>query len=265
MRYWKFAVGSLLMSIMLMASLYADAQGTITKNDAGKTTGVIRWLSSSRVYEVASAGVTVTIKPEEVQTIDVEKPADLDKVAGLCQAGQYQSVIPSLEKIIEKYAMLQWDMPAGAMLATAYNKSGQAQKAADMCKKLTNGRPEALGTTADFVSAFWDSLRLSKQTVEMEKQLNLAISSGSKESCAVAYVKRGDLYKDKGDLKAALVDGYLRTVLMFENVKEIQPEALFKTANCFEEMKQPAQADRWRKKLMADYPQSSYIKQFGTP
>jgi hypothetical protein len=108
-------------------------------------------------------------------------------------------------------------------------------------------------------------LRLTKQSSELEKQLNAAISSGSKEACAVAYMIRGDMMKDKGDPKMALVDGYLRTVLLFENVKEIQPEALFKTAKCFEAMKQPAQADRWRKKLMAEYPQSSYIKEFGTP
>ena len=42
--------------------------------------------------------------------------------------------------------------------------------------------------------------------------------------------------------------------------KHMQPEALFNAAACFEELGQAVYAEKMRKKLMAEYPQSTYTR-----
>ena len=61
--------------------------------------------------------------------------------------------------------------------------------------------------------------------------------------------------------KDALVEGYLRTIVLFQDVREVQPEALYQAARCFEELGESGNAEKMRKKLLADYPDSSYSKQ----
>jgi len=40
----------------------------------------------------------------------------------------------------------------------------------------------------------------------------------------------------------------------------MQPEALFNAAACFEELGEAVYAEKMRKKLMAEYPQSTYTR-----
>ena len=55
-------------------------------------------------------------------------------------------------------------------------------------------------------------------------------------------------------------DGYLRVVILYENVKEIQPEALYKAAKAFDALNQNANAERMRTKLRTKYAQSEYAR-----
>jgi TolA-binding protein len=64
----------------------------------------------------------------------------------------------------------------------------------------------------------------------------------------------------QGNYKDALLDGYLRTVVLFGDIKPTQPEALYKAAQCFDQLGQGPYAERMRKKLLADFPQDPYAQ-----
>ena len=74
-------------------------------------------------------------------------------------------------------------------------------------------------------------------------------------------MKRGDVLLAQGDAKSALRDGYLRTILMFQDVKDIQPEALYKAMKAHQSIGEHPYAEKWRKRLLAGYPTSEYAKQ----
>jgi hypothetical protein len=67
---------------------------------------------------------------------------------------------------------------------------------------------------------------------------------------------RGNMNRESGQKEVALLD-YLRVVILFENIREVQPEALYKAAEILEELRDP-RADELRKKLVQEYKDSDY-------
>ncbi|MBP3407363.1 MAG: hypothetical protein J6N18_14810, partial [Kiritimatiellae bacterium] len=62
-------------------------------------------------------------------------------------------------------------------------------------------------------------------------------------------------------IRAALVDGYLRVALMYTDDKvanQLRPEALAKSAQCFEKINQAGRADQMRAELKRLYPASQW-------
>ena len=99
---------------------------------------------------------------------------------------------------------------------------------------------------------------------ELRLQLGKAVEEGNRGVVAVAQVLRGDLDMKKQDFRSALVDGYLRTIVLFADVREMQPEALFKAAKCFEELRESQNAEKMRKKLLSEFPDSTYSRQINS-
>ena len=98
----------------------------------------------------------------------------------------------------------------------------------------------------------------SGQTGKLEMMLTKTIETGSRNAAAVAQVKRADIARQNGNNIDALVNGYLRTVILYREVKEVQPEALYKAMLAFKEMGHNSRAQKMKKKLLAEYPQSRY-------
>ena len=110
---------------------------------------------------------------------------------------------------------------------------------------------------------------LSKELLEgaqqfstLKTELDTVIAGGNRDMAALAQLIRGDMYLAQGQKQDALYD-YLRTVVLYEQVKEVQPEALFKAAQMLEELRDPRATDL-RKKLVADFPASDYAKRVRT-
>ena len=74
---------------------------------------------------------------------------------------------------------------------------------------------------------------------------------------ATAQVARGDMFKKQGGKTFEALMDYLKTAILFQKVDEVQAEALYKTAQCLEEMRDP-RADSFKKKLSDDYPGSTW-------
>ncbi|MCX7592100.1 MAG: tetratricopeptide repeat protein [Kiritimatiellae bacterium] len=237
----------------------ADVPGMITTTGGRQIVGMIRWQPASKQYVITTReNVTMKLTPREVTEIKVQPPAELEVAARTVEKGDYASAIPVLEKIMSDYAMLQWDATAAKHLVKCYLATKAVSKALTACEKAIESNP-AVAVSKEFAPMYWETLIQAEQFTRLEKALTEAVEkSQDRELVAIAQIKRGDMDKKKGDTKKALVDGYLRTVVFFQAVKEVQPEALYKAMKCFEELGQQSYAEKMRNRLLADYPESSY-------
>ena len=71
---------------------------------------------------------------------------------------------------------------------------------------------------------------------------------------------RGDMLMESKQPRDALKDGYLRVVILYENVRSVQPEALYKAAKAFEAIHQNPNAEKMRSILRTKYASSEYAR-----
>jgi len=236
-----------------------EVRGTIfKKNDPRPIQGLIRAQPASRKYVVTQGPVTIEIDAYSVERVDVAKPAELDAAVRLLSSNPGAAVAP-LKKLVDDYKMFNWGIVAGRHLIDAYVRSKQPVEAIRAAEAVIADDPAAK-SNPEFLTKYWEAMIGADREAGLESSLMEAIQRGPREAAAVAFVKRGDIFKKKNDCSEALVSGYLRTVELFREVKEIQPEALYKAARCFEELGRASQAEKMRKRLLADYDKSEWAE-----
>jgi tetratricopeptide (TPR) repeat protein len=245
------------------AATAATVRGTITKTNGEKLTGKIQWQPASKVYLLQQNGVSLRISPSEVAGIDVPKPNGYDRAVRQVQGGNFSSAIPTLERIKNSYERLKWDVKAARHLAYAYLEDGDASRALRMCEDVIRGNPEA-ALDPDFASVYWDALLEKERIPALEDKLQKAIREGSRSLAAMAQIKRGHIQRKNGNYREALVDGYLRTIVLFKRVRSAQPEALYYAIQCFKELGQHTYAEKMRKRLLEGFPQNKYAARVRT-
>lgn len=257
-RHFRPAIPGLVIAAipLLLLNLPCPAD-VLVKTDGTRMQGQVVWMPASKVYSVkVSIGGAIAeskVPPSEVASLEIPKPPNLDSALATKN-------ITTLEQIMREYDMRTWDAVAGRGLLNIYSQSGQAAKAVELGQKLIRQTP-ALETSENFAPAYWDAMiKAGGHEDALIRAFNKAVEQGSTELAAWALIKRGDLLKKKGTPKEALVDGYLRTIHLFDQVKEAQPEALYGAIKCFEELGQQTNADRYRKKLLGEYADSPYAK-----
>jgi lipopolysaccharide biosynthesis regulator YciM len=248
---------TVMVSLLAPACFGVQALGIITKRSGQKIKGYVRWKGSTDTYYVKRRGVDIPVPLREVYDLQIQKPATFDKGYKLLRAGQLSAGIPILETVVKDYEMLKWDVRAAALLAEAYTKMNQPAKAVRMLDRIMEKSPEAL-TSGKLARLYWQGLKDTGQVAKLRRVLKKSVQQGSREVAAVAQIMRGDIERDGGNLQDALIDGYLRTVVMFRDVKSVQPEAIFKAHECFKQLGQVSHAERMRKKLLQEYPGDPY-------
>jgi tetratricopeptide (TPR) repeat protein len=231
----------LITAVALIGSSSWAAVGTIksTKGDVKK--GEIRWLASSKSYELKSGNAVITLKESDVQSLDVEKPKNLEKLG-----------IDGWKKVIKTYEKLQWDVVAARYLTEAYLNSGRAQDAYDTARIVI-----ASDITAAYKGAlapmYWQSLHKLGKTDQLERCLKKAVEEGDRAMSAEALLMRGDILRDKGgktpaSYKEALVDAYLKVALMYNTPECINQriEGFEKSAEAFAAMGRATEAQHMR-------------------
>lgn len=252
-------------NMFLMASVsVAQVTGTIAKKGGGMLIGTIRWLAMSKEYVVtAENGQEGRVPLRAVESVEVKEPEEWEGILKQLQDGRYAEAMPMLEKIMDAYTMLQWDVHAAKRLAEAHMAMKAAPKAVAVCEKVVGDNPAA-GLSGELAFIYWDALLEAEKYSVLRKTLDDAIKSGGQETLARAYIKRGDMDKKKGNIKEALLDGYLRAIVFFEKVAEVQPEALYKAVKCFEQLGQHSNAEKMRQKLRSEHPRSSYTQKIAS-
>jgi tetratricopeptide (TPR) repeat protein len=202
------------------------------------------------------------VNTEELTRLGVEAPKGWEQAVERVEKGQGASAIKYFDSVVKMYNHLQWDLRAARYLADAYLTMGNVDKADEACKSVVRANPEA-AYKGEFAPIFWKVLLQLGKKEQLEKLLTKAASSGDRYSSGAALIGRGDLILASGEsaesIRAALVDGYLRVALMYTDDKvanQLRPEALAKSAQCFEKINQAGRADQMRAELKRLYPAS---------
>lgn len=234
-----------------------QVQGVITQKSGQKIAGAIQWKNSSKAYAVEQkGGVVVEIEPEKVASLSIPEPPALKKAAA-------DGDIATLNKLVKDYAHLTWDEVATHHLAKAYIKQGNAKEARAVCEKIIAGSPDA-AYLGEMAPTYWEALILNDRAAKAEEYVAKAIQSGDRRSSAFALIRRGDMILGTGDspevVRKALRDGFLRIVTLYRDVRDAQPEALFKAAQCFDKLRQTGRADEFRTRLQNEYAASEWAQ-----
>jgi hypothetical protein len=243
---------------VLAGSASAQVQGTLYNKDGGKATGLIRYLASSKAYEIKVGAVTVQVAARNVARLNIKKPVEIAKAATMISRKQYGSAIPLLKRVMSKYKDLQWDQYALRGLAECYFGNGMEAEGIKMIEKAMQGGGATLSPA--IVMKYWDALIKNQEYAKLERSIELIVATGGRDVAAVAQNKRGDMLKEKGEMRKAVVDGYLRTVVFYEEQKAAREEAVYKAMGVFQDLGQATYADKMRKILSSDYPKGKWTK-----
>ena len=252
----------MIMAVMLFAAVsqsYA-IKGVIVKSANNENMkGDIRWQQSKKEYLITTGGITMTLTPAQVKEVRVAKPAGFDKAVKDVRAKRYDAALPVLEKIMRDYKMLGWDVKATGYAAEAQLGMKNPAKAIMLCEKLIRNNPQA-AYQGEMAEIYWQALVEGDRKATLRKIMAKAIKDGPRELVPLVQIRRADVDMKAGNYKEALVDGYLRTAVFFEDSERYAPEAIYKAMQCFQQLNEPTNAEKMRKKLITDFPNSEYNK-----
>ena len=246
----KLAIAAL---VTLAASSVWAVQGTVF-GEKGRWTGDITWQARTKTYVISYKKGTTAVSAEcpldNLDRLDVDKPAGFDKYVDMVRRGQGSGAIAGLTKIVADYKMLIWDKPAGRWLVEAYLSANNAQKAFEVASGIIRDDRTA-AWTGDLAPAYWKSLLKLGKTTQLENCLRQASSAGDRGASAAALVMRGDMILAAGGdtseaFRQALTDGYLRVALLYADCKEQRAEAMRQAAQCFDKLGMAARAEAMR-------------------
>jgi len=257
-------VAACAVSMLMAGAVWGQIAGAIVTTEGKTLTGTIRWKAREKVYAItAGNNIEIEMPLNSVTDIQVARPKELDAAEKQVAGGNAALAIPMLEKIAADYLMMRWDREATRLLADAYLKAGENDKAIRVCENIVKLKPEEayLGEVAPI---YWQALLKAGRTTKVEEFMTKAIKSGDRLASAFALNLRGDIVLASGDTnenaKKALRDGYLRVVTLYRAEKGAQPEALYKAAKCFDKLGQTARADQMRSELKKDFAASDWAR-----
>jgi TolA-binding protein len=172
--------------------------------------------------------------------------------------GKYEEAIRMLTPIAREYTGLDWDIVAQLQIARALVGKKDFTGAIARYEDLFTKMPE-VKKQSDALWSYHGALQEAKQYDKLKAALKQALAEGSHADVLRAQMMRGDLEAEQGNLENALLD-YLRTVTFAKTgkeapPKEVVPQAMLKTAQTLEKMKD-GRAKEWYRKVVQDYPQS---------
>jgi tetratricopeptide (TPR) repeat protein len=239
---------------LIAAAWSVDAAYVLLPNNTRIEGTDIRAKSDGEVILTTPQGQRSFPKGQYLRAV-ADKPADIDKAKQLAGAKSYDEAIRILNDIVSKFRYLEWDNSAHAMLAQIYMAKGDAGQAASEYEQIIRNSPDAR-SDAGLQWSYRESLLAAKQYDKLQPILTELIEKGERADAARAQIMRGDIREAQGQVEGAVMD-YLRTVVLYANERDAQPEALFKAAEGLDKLRDPRARELYRK-LAADYPGSPY-------
>lgn len=252
--------GGLVLSILLVSGMPARSAYVITIQGQTVEGSDIRAKSDGEIILTTPQGTRTFYKGQYTRAV-ADKPADFDRAKQLIEAGKYDEATKILEDIILRYRYLEWDATAMSLLPQIYVRKGDFAGAVAAYDKLFSASPKSK-EDADIQWTYRKTLLDGKMYDKLDPLLAAVIGSGSRTDAARAQIMRGDVRMAQNQLEPAALD-YLRTVVLFETEREVQPEALFKAADALEKLRDARAKDLY-KKIVETYPNSPFAAQART-
>lgn len=237
------------------ASLRAWAAYVITSTGARVEGTDIRAKANGEVVLTTPEGMRTFYPGQYVRAV-ADKPPEFDQAKRLAETGQYDEAIRLFKDIIVRYRFLEWDQQARLALPPVLMAKGDYAAAVEAYEQALKVMSKDDPGWAETQWAYRGALLKAGEHAKLEEQLNALIASGSRAEAARAQVMRGDLRRAQNQIEAAALD-YLRTVVLFESEKAVQPEAMFKAAQALEELRDRRAKDLYRS-VTEKYPASPY-------
>lgn len=237
---------------VLAAAAGSQAAHVITTTGQRVDGSDIRAKSDGEIILTTVQG-TRSFYPGQYTKAVADKPAEIDKAAVLVESKQFDEAIKLLDDVVLHYRFLDWDNQARAMLPSIYVKKGDFAGAISAYDKLFAASPKSK-EDPDLQWGYRQTLLDAKQFNKLEQQLGAVISAGPRTDAAKAQIMRGDAKLAQSQVESAAMD-YLRTVILYESEKGVQPEALFKAADTLEKLRDARSKEMFRK-LVDEYPGS---------
>jgi tetratricopeptide (TPR) repeat protein len=235
----------------------AQHAATVYMKNGSVAEGTVRYLPSSREYEIDNNKIKQKVRLAQVDRVVLkQQPAGLQQAVAAVNRGDYTPT-QLLAQIVSAYPMMGPDVQAGQALAVAYLRTNRAKEALKVCEDLLKNNPDSLKSGA-FASVYSEILLAEGRIPALRGILRTMVETGSRDVAAVAQVRRGDLEMHEKKPREALLDGYLRTILLFKDVTFIQPEALYKAIKAHEALNEVQYAERWRKQLLGQFGTSEF-------
>lgn len=188
----------------------------------------------------------------------VEEPEGFRNLRRMIEEGRYEEALPGLRQVIEQYRFLGWDLRARRLLGRALAGLGRHADAVAHFGALFEDDPAARAES-DIQEAYMLALQGAREHDRLMPLLDDVIRRGERRPAARAQMIRGNLRLEAGETEKALYD-FLRTATLFRSFIEFQPEALYRTAVCYEALGLPEKAQRFMTRLQEDFPESEYAR-----
>jgi len=206
----------------------------------------IQYRPFSEEYIVTKRSAVFRVPAKNVEYARSVKPGDLDSAVRARNAAV-------LERIRKKHRGLGWDTVALRHLVPIYISKKQPGLAINAFEDLRD-RTTAIPT--DLYRQYLDALKAAGKNATLQEELENLMSTGPRDLAAMANIMRGDMLMKEGQVRLALVDGYLRTAVLFRNVKDQRRETLEKTIAALEQL-HDRRAEKFRQQLKREFPDST--------
>lgn len=174
--------------------------------------------ADGRVVLKTASGQMMTFQKGQYRSAAADRPKELDIAERLFREGRGEEAVPFLKRVKTRCRFLKWDQQAIQLLADYYFEAGDFAQAATEFQALEN----------QDIPQNRARLRMSMVKggdPEMVKAvLDEDIRTGSRNAAAQAYVMRGRLKADNGDVSGARRD-WMKVSLFFKAQKDVAAEA----------------------------------------
>ncbi|MDA0323582.1 MAG: hypothetical protein O2923_12830 [Verrucomicrobia bacterium] len=213
---------------------------------------------TDKAFMVLTDQGELTYAEDAVNGVSVTQPKEFAQAVKMIAGGSSAGAIPLLKEVMRSFYKLEWDRRAKPLLAEAYFKAGDSRAAVRECEEIFED--PTLEVSSQLTKLYLTALHSSKDYEKIETMIVKMIGTGSRGSAAMAQMFRGDIFVEQKKYNEALSKGYLRTAEFFQDIKEVQPQALAKTIECYEKLGESKKAETFRKRLLAKYPRSEYAR-----
>ncbi|NCD33523.1 MAG: tetratricopeptide repeat protein [Spartobacteria bacterium] len=245
---------ALLAGILLGASSAWSQCYVVTKKGQRIEGSRIRAKSSGEILLTTANGVLPFPRGSYMEAVTPE-PKEYQQAVDKARSGDYDGSISLLKGIIREYQFLEWDNKARDAIAKMYVQKGDFDNARRAYEEVFEQNPE-LKDDPEYGWSYRETLLKSGKTAQLLPELEQIIKTGPREDAAKAQILRGDIAMEKGDVEPAVLD-YMRTMVFFKDIKDVQPEAIYKAAAGLEKMRDNRSGALYQQ-VVEEYPSSPY-------